>query len=490
MSDQPIVGPAELDLDFRSLGSTGLKHWAGYVAEDEFKLEGERGIQVWKQMGDGDPICRVTLFVIDKLIRRVKWREEPASGSDFDGEAADFLASCRADMQMAWLDVISEAMTMLQYGHSLLEILYKRRTGETDDPCASSKHTDGRIGWRGFPIRSQDTLRRWFFDASGGIESVEQWAPPNYQSVVIPIRDKALLFRTSSYKNNPRGMSIFRGAYNSWRRKTGIETIEGIGIERDIAGLPVAWVPEELLDAKNPMMRGKLDAIKKIVTNVRVDAQAGLVLPLSYDEGGRKRYDFELMSSGGSRAFDTDKIIQRYDQRIALSALTDFLLLGQGASAQGSWAMHSDKTKLFFTAVSAFLDIIAEVFNTQAIPALFRLNDLKISDYPKLAHGGLEDVDLKDIGDYILKLSQAGMPLFPDVNVEKYLREAAKLPVALESEADIDQQVEPMHLARPDKVNEMYDDGDPRNESPPPPTARGPVSPFARVAASANRRVA
>lgn len=61
----------------------------------------------------------------------------------------------------------------------------------------------------------------------------------------IPM-SKAMLFRTESVKDNPEGRSILRNAYRSWYFKRRIQEIEAIGIERDLAGLPVIHAPERL----------------------------------------------------------------------------------------------------------------------------------------------------------------------------------------------------------------------------------------------------
>ena len=74
--------------------------------------------------------------------------------------------------------------------------------------------------------------------------------PPSYNLYTIPI-DKALLFRTKSRKDNPEGRSILRNAYRSWYFKRRIQEVEGIGIERDLAGLPVMYAPADL-DIWNP----------------------------------------------------------------------------------------------------------------------------------------------------------------------------------------------------------------------------------------------
>jgi hypothetical protein len=215
-------------------------------------------------------------------------------------------------------------------------------------------------------------------------------------------------------------------------------------------------VPPDLLSSNaSQQQKNLLGNIQSMITNVRRDEMEGVIFPMAYDQNKNPLYEFKLLSTGGSRQFDTDKIIQRYDHRIAMTCLADFLLLGQGAGATGSWAMHSDKTKLFSRAIGAFLDIIAETFNRFAIPRLMALNDFQITDNPKIMHGDLQSVDLKELKDYILGLSQAGMPLFPNEELEKYLKTVADLPVDIEEEADIDQQIEPIHRDPPEKITEI-----------------------------------
>lgn len=442
-------------IDFRQVGATGLRRFSGFIYEDFLhELIGWKAVAIYKEMGDNDSTVGAVRHAIDTLCRRVPWHVQKASEEQYDKEAAEFLEQCMNDMDNTWIDTISEILSFLQYGHSVHEIVYKRRCGDGFDPSQRSKYTDGRIGWRGLPIRSQDTLYRWQFDDHGGIQGVEQLSPPHYYHVTIPI-EKMLLFRTTTHKNNPEGRSMFRSAYRSWYMKKNIENIEAIGIERDLAGLPFMTAPAELF-SKNASAEQKalLGELKNIVTNVRRDEQEGIILPMQNDPvSGKPLYDFKLLSTGGSRQMDVDKVINRYDQRIAMCALADFMLLGQ--QNVGSWAMHSDKTKLFSMSMGAFLDIIAEILNNFAIPRLFALNDFQVSDYPKLMHGDVQSVDLKELGDYITKLAGAGMPLFPDEGLEEYLRKAGNLPEMVKPAVDIDQQVQPTNRVTPDKITEI-----------------------------------
>ena len=84
---------------------------------------------------------------------------------------------------------------------------------------------------------------------------------------------------------------------------------------------------------------------KKLVRNIKRDEQEGIVFPLAYDpDTGNLAYDLKLLSTGGRRQFDTNAIIQRYDQRIAMSILADFILLGHQATGNPSALSVKDPT--------------------------------------------------------------------------------------------------------------------------------------------------
>lgn len=123
--------------------------------------------------------------------------------------------------------------------------MYKRRMGNTRDTRTRSKYSDGLIGWAKLPIRSQETLYQWEYDEADNLVGMTQMPPPDFGLLTIPM-SKALLFRTKVRKDNPEGRSILRNAYRSWHFKRRIQEIEGIGIERDLAGLPVIYTPEDM----------------------------------------------------------------------------------------------------------------------------------------------------------------------------------------------------------------------------------------------------
>ena len=419
------------------IGSSGLHQFGGEIQQDFLRqLRGKQAYANYREMADNGPVVGAMLHAIEMLIRAVDWSVEPADDADERAVAeAEFVSSCLTDMSTSWADTLAAILGFLVYGYSYHEIVYKRRQGYTKDARTRSKYSDGRVGWRKLPTRSQETIDRWDLDTNGGIRGAYQMDPnsPKKGVTFLPI-EKCLLFRTTSKLNNPQGRSILRNAFIPWYYKRRIQEIEAIGIERDLAGLPVALVPPQLLsNAATAEERAALDAIKQIVRNVKRDEQEGIVFPLAYDpETGNPAYDLKLLSTGGRRQFDTDAIIGRYDQRIAMTVLADFLLLGH--EAVGTQALSVSKVDLFVRSLDAFLSEIAEVFNNHAIPRLMRLNGVDEGLSPTLTWSTPKSVDLGAIGSFVTSLAQAGAPLFPDENLEGYLRSIAGLPVG-EAEA-------------------------------------------------------
>jgi len=412
------------------IGLSGLARSGQYVYEEFLpQLQNEKAHKVYREMRDNDPVIGGVMYAIDMLLRGVTWRMEPASEEEKDQEVADFVQDCLSDMSITWADTISEIATMLPFGWSYFEVVYKKRDGKKKDG-SSSKYTDGKVGWRKFAPRAQESWDGWEFDDDGGLAGMWQRPYPDFNRYFIPI-EKALLFRTVSAKTNPEGRSVLRNAYRPWYFKKRIEEIEGVGIERDLAGLPVAYVDPAILRADaTDDQKAMLAMIKKLVINVRRDRQEGVVFPRIYDDNGNLMYEFQLLNAGGTRQFSTDAVISRYNQQIAMTVLADFILLGH--EKVGSFALSSDKTSLFSAALGTYLDSIAEVFNRYAIPKLIEINGWDTEQLPTLVHGDIEKPDLAALGSYITSLAQAGAPLFPDEKLTEYLREAASLPVNAE----------------------------------------------------------
>lgn len=458
----------------KQLGVTGLKGYTTGFLNEEFipALRGLPGAKKYREMSDNDPVIGSFLFASSMLIRNVRWTVEAGNESDTAKQAQEFVEECLFDdMSSPFTDVVEEAMSMLIYGYAPMEKVYKVRKGarprpKAPDPMAGagewlmyarsvstvppgSKFDDGKIGIHRIALRAQDTVWRWFFDDFGDWVAMEQQIErgPN---VIIP-RQKLLLFRTTSTKNSPEGRSILRSSYVPYERKKHLEIQEGRFATRR-NGVAVFRIPSQYMD---PNAEDRYKAIfayyKDLATKISTDQQGGMVIPGDRDDKGNPIVDFEwkaLQSTNGSGGSATD-VIDRLDKRMAGSVLADFVLLGQ--QEVGSFALSSDKTNLFASALGGFMKSIAEEFNSGLIAELCDLNDIKAEDRPRLMPGDIENRDLLQLSQYLSQLASAGMPFFPDDDLENWLRTQAGMPekpedldqiIAAQKDRDIERQAE------------------------------------------------
>lgn len=432
-------------MTFWEIGQTGLRQFSGWVREEFLQtLVGRQGAQKYREMMDNSPTIGGLLFAIQSTMRKVTWRVNPDSESAEGGgsqEQADFIEGCMHDMSHSWADHVVEALSMLPFGFSFHEIVYKKRSGRDPGPdprrrgedLPQSAYDDGKIGWRRLPGRSQDTLIKWFFDENGTTKGVTQqpWVGP---LIDIPI-EKSLLFRPAHYKANPEGRSILRNAYVPYYYTKRLQEQEAILFER-LGGVPVIKVPGQLLEAAaagDPTAVAAVNAYKRIAINLRTDEQMGLVLPSDVYPGpsgsssGVAQYQFELVSPQMRSAnINMDSTVQRYSVAILTSVLADFLTLGH--EARGTQSLAVSKIDLFFQAIEGYLNSNAEIYNRYAIPRLMELNAVPETQWPKLEPDLAQRIDLDVLSNFVLRLSQAGMPLFPDEDLQSYLKDAAGLP--------------------------------------------------------------
>jgi hypothetical protein len=423
----------------QELGTTGVPIYAGRVYDEwDPRLQGDLAIRVYREM-QTYPIVASILFGIDQLIRKVQWSVEPGDGEDVDSDSTHLVETSKDDMSMSWPLTLSQNFSMVPYGWSFSEIVYKRRLGymppgkdPNGNPLPSSKHKDGLFGWRKIALRTQETRWRWEIDDEGGVQGMWQSAPPNYVPRYIPI-ERGLLFRTSLVRPSPEGTSVLRGAYNAWYWAKRFQRIEGIGIERDLVGIPMIGVPPEILQSTaTPDQVAARESLKDLATNLRRDEKEGFLFPLQYNQDNHKIYEISLLTTGGSRQFDVGAVIARYNQQIALSVLADFILLGHEGT--GSYALSASKIDFFTTALQSYLDVTASVYNDHAIPRLMAINGMDPEKSPKLVPGKVTETDFGSLGTYLQSLAAAGADLFPNETLTRELLRRADLPDDLPEE--------------------------------------------------------
>lgn len=408
-------------VSFSEYGIGGFEFSGDYVINDFIpQLLWPQAGKVYEEMSKNDPTIGAILFMAKQLVRRSKWTVIPNGASARHKEAADFIESCMNDMEQSWNEFIGDVLSMMTYGWSYHEVVYKLRKGNTKVKSMHSRYNDGRIGWRKIASRSQRTCYGWDINQeTGEILALKQQAAPDYQLRQIPI-DKAIHFKTENDYGSPYGRSLLRNTYRPWFFKKRIEEIEGIGIERDLAGLPLLTPPEgvNIWDPEDPDMIKLKNASERLVKSIRRDQSEGVVVPAGWE--------LKLLSTGSRRQFDTNMVLNRYDQRIAITMLADIVMLG--ADKVGSFALADVKKSLLSAALETLLSSIADAINRQEIPRLMELNGfMDLEEFPLLKPDEVETPDIAQLADLIDKMANAGMDV-KDPQLEEFLRKIASLP--------------------------------------------------------------
>src|SRR3990172_2306395 len=135
------------------IGSSGLLAWSGIIQEDFLtELQGKRGYKLYNEMAKNEPVVGALLLAIEHAIRGVTWTF--ASDEGEEDPRLELLEEAKANLSHSWNDHIVEALSMLPFGYSFFEIVYER--------------IGGKMLWRKFAVRGQDTLYKWNIDDTGG----------------------------------------------------------------------------------------------------------------------------------------------------------------------------------------------------------------------------------------------------------------------------------------------------------------------------------
>jgi len=404
------------------MGITGLSIWAGVLGEDYLQaLRGRNKVNVFKEMQD-DAIIACLLDAVSMPLVAAEFSTVPASDSEKDKANADFLWECMNDMtRYSWRQHVLDMLTMLVWGWSASEMVFKRRDGEKGE--RRSAFDDGKIGLHILDPRGQETLYRWRMDPEEfEVEAMEQQDPNDGR--LRTVEGWKLLHATfRSRKRSPEGTSPLRSLYRYWYTRKNLEIIEAIGAERDLCGLPVVYLPYGAsADDKK--------AAELIVRNVRQDEEAGLVIPAppTPEAGKEAGWKIELLASGGAKQFNVREIVRDLNKIIMMRFFAQFLLLGM--DKVGTQALVQGSQDFFSLALKSVQQELLEVWNGQLVPLLFSLN-------PGMMAGtaGLPTIDWADPGSQdtqkIVTMAKdmiSAQILTPEQELEDYFRMITGLP--------------------------------------------------------------
>ena len=453
------------------LGVAGQNVHNGNFRADEFlpEIKGRSAIKKYREMRDNDSTIGAVMYAVEQMLRDVEINVVAADDSEAAVKEKEFVEQVLEDMEHTLDDHIAEALSFLSYGFSWFEVVYKRRSGISQNPKKKSKYTDGRMGVRKLACRSPWTIDRFDVEhKAGDILGIYQSTGFGTGKKYIPTR-KSVYYRTTTINGDPSGRSILRNAYTSYQYLNNMQAIEAVGVERELAGIPVARVPAEYLspDATDGQVAFR-NELQSILRDVKFNDQGYIILPSdTYPDKdgaptGERLVDVELMSSSGTRNIDIDPIIRRYQHDIARSVLSEFLMLGGGSN--GSYALSKSKTDLFLRALESYITQVVDTLNKQLIASLWELNSLDPKLMPKLVAGDVAPHDLKELGAYLRNLNGADINLADQPEIVDALLHNAELPKLDREKYDESLEVARQAALSPTKEEETEEEDEQEEE--------------------------
>ena len=427
------IGIADPDItssiSVRELGYNGLSVLSGQILEEcNPELVWPRCIWTYKKMlHDSTIATAVNMF--NAALADVPWYIKAPKGyeEDLAGQVR-YLETLRHDMEHSWLAFIKQALSYVWYGYAPFEIVGGKRL-----KAKGSKYNDGYFRLRKLSLRTQDSISGWDYknkgrDLNGMWQLVNkpqsrqgnflrpyQPAEPVKSDGVkteqfIPI-GKLLLFRNNPLKDSPIGVSPFNSIYKSFKYKLAYEENMAHGVVSDVHGLKTLYLPiQYMLEDATPEDAAVYEMYKKIMRNIHVGQESGIILPMVRDElKGDKQFEFEIVNSTGQKSYDVLQIIDSYKNEILTALYADFLILGQ--SGGGSFALSESKMSVVQIVIRSILNEIKDVLNHKLVPLIFKENKWDTDIMPTFEFGEVTETTIAEFAKAFQQVSATkGIP--------------------------------------------------------------------------------
>lgn len=410
VKDTPRVRPT------KEAGVSGTAVFGGFVDTGETNPllgHGERYRTAANILANLSVVAASVRYFLN-LLANPKWSATPADDSQEAKDAAGFVESVIADTGSSWTRIVRRTGMYRYHGFSIQEWI-------------AVKREDGRTGFADVESRPQHTIERWDVDISGNVHGVWQRSPQDGRELPIP-RWKTVYMVDDTLTDSPEGMGWFRHIVEPASRLEEYLTLEKVGFERDLAGVPIGKAPITAINravAAGTLSRPDADTMIKGLTDfVKMEIKkqnTGLVLDSQSFENqtadgaqasGVAQWGIELLTGDAGSIAQLGVAIERISVEIARIIGTENIFTGSDGS--GSLALSKDKSSQLFLNVNSTLDEMTEQFTKDLIDPLWTLNGFDEKLKPKFAH---EDVAFKDVQQMALALrdmAAAGAILAPD----------------------------------------------------------------------------
>lgn len=401
----------------RALGESGTNFFHGYISGEDYArdLQGILAVRVYDVMRRSDPVIRAIIKVVTDPILSANWDIEPASKETRDIKIAEHAKYEFFDRKLDYYDIMREGFSFLPFGHFVAEKIY-----DTKAVYNGKRY----IGFENIASRKQSTILKWQMD--NGQPGITQTTPFD-GSINIP-RQKLLYVVNNQEGENYNGESFLRSAYKPWKIKDSLEIMNAVALENQ--GMGIMYI-KKMTTGGQSIDETELENVRQRVRQQRANEEAYLEFPDTIDVG--------FLDMKGHTTKDIPGELKRLDEQITLSALAQFLLLGQTGGG-GSRAVSQDHSRLFVKALISVARIWQIAFQRDVINDWADLNysDLQ-NGYPKLVFSTISDEDVPETSTAVNQLMQVGA-LTPGLELENRLRRMLNLPELSQQEYDQRQQ--------------------------------------------------
>lgn len=383
------------------MGRTGATAYSWYLRQEyNPKLIGNLGILKYDEMRRSDATVRSSLRMVKTPLVAARWFVEPASEKKKDQTIAKFISdNLFCWMSTSWLQVLNEALLMLDYGYYMFEKVYDVRVVNGKE----------RIVWKKFAPRHPLDVKQWHWDAGGGPLGVTLYTDfGGTGSVTLPM-DSIALFTHEKEAGNIFGLSVLRSAYKHWYFKENLYKIDAIQKERHGIGIPIIKLPMGF-NANDKSLA------HEIGMNLRTNEKAHVVLPPMWD------ISFADLKSNPVDALQS---ANHHADMIYENILVEFLRTSNGRSTTDN---PDAAYEMFLRSCHYLAEIVRDVMNQYCIPQLVNMNWANVDDYPELKVRRIGDVqDWRTLSFAIRNFVGAGV-MTPDSELEDWIRDEMDMP--------------------------------------------------------------
>ncbi|MBF0300598.1 MAG: DUF935 family protein [Oligoflexia bacterium] len=395
------------------LGSSGTKVFSGYFYEDVLhKYNGGQILDLYHEMRLSEPTARMCLQAVKNPIKSATWRIEPVDESDESLKQASLIEYILfEDMEQTWAEFLSEALTFIDFGFSVFEVVNKL--------IINNKEFKSYVGISGLEYRNQRTLERWLFNKENNLEYLEQRVYGDLEKNVKLPAESLLIFSLDKEGKNYQGTSLLRACIGPYERKKFYVKSMGHGIEKSAYSTPVAYFKTK---EEEKFLREELEGI-----------QHGFHYILA-KEGSKIEFH--------NNNFDAEKVknaIEHESAEIVNAFMANFLQLGKSGSG-GSYALSFDQSDFFLGGIEHIAMQIVEVINKNLIPKIVKINFGEQRKYPRLTVSGIRDRAGEELAKVVEMLTRSNV-IIPDDKLEDDLRSRYRLPKRSEEGQRNQQQV-------------------------------------------------